>query len=96
MVFSALAVLSFAVLSANMLHVLIASFNAWLAHHPSSLEGGYLTAVWRWSITSTLFQDFAEAIVKDNARSLWTQAELWNTLAVCLFMGRSGQSTRRH
>jgi len=98
--FTGLACLSFTVLSFNMLHVLVHSFRAWLGRHPTALQEGYPTAVWHWSITSTLFQNFAEAIVADSARSLWTQCELWTTLSICLYMGRTGwcypQAERRY
>lgn len=93
--FTGLASLSFVVLAFNMLHVLIQSFTEWLQRHPAALRGGYATAVWRWSITSTLFQDFGEAIVADNARYLWAQSELLATLSICLYMGTKGQRWRQ-
>lgn len=87
--FSIIAAISFSTLSFNMLHVLIDSYSTWserqvvpLALSPSS--------VWQWSITSTLFRNFGEAIVLDDARFLWTQSALMATMSVSFFMGIEG------
>ncbi|KAM0722049.1 hypothetical protein Q7P37_002975 [Cladosporium fusiforme] len=89
--FSALALLSFATLSNNMLEVLISSFKKWSAgRDPAQLEDLPL-AIWNWSITSSLFRDFGEAIVADSARFLWAQSALLATLSVFFFMGTEGR-----
>ena len=88
--FTGLACFSFATLSFNMLHVLIQSFNLWTQRYPTAIEDGYVQAIWQWSITSTLFRDFGEAIVADDVRYLWTEGELLVTLGVCLYMGIKG------
>lgn len=100
--FCLLAGLSFGTLSFQMLRVLIDSYKHWAQlHHvllPSRLlgRGGLVGSgrtelqLWEWSTTSTLFQDFGEAIVATHPRYLWTSAELWATYIITLFMGIKG------
>ncbi|USW57457.1 hypothetical protein Slin15195_G107760 [Septoria linicola] len=79
-----------------MLHVLVNSFQLWSKDNPLPDRmsiGSILVTVWKWSITSTLFKDFGTAIVENLERYLWTQAALWATMSVCLYMGTEG--TRR-
>lgn len=91
LLFSALATLSFATISNNMLEVLIQSFKQWSAgRDPAELQDLPL-ALWNWSITSSLFQDFGEAIVADSGRFLWAQSALLATLSVFFFMGTEGR-----
>ncbi|GIZ49136.1 hypothetical protein CKM354_001217300 [Cercospora kikuchii] len=96
-VFSGLAFFSFVALSFNMLHVLVYSFRLWTQDHPLP-EGisvaSALATIWKWSITSTLFKDFGVAIVEDLKRFFWTQAALWATMSVCLYMGAEGVHRR--
>lgn len=89
--FSIMAAISFSTLSFNMLHVLIDSYSIWSERQivPLSLSP---FSVWQWSITSTLFRDFGEAIVLDEARFLWTQSALMATMSVSFFMGIEGMS----
>ena len=92
-IFACLAGISFAVLSANMLNVLVQSFMSWTYSHRLRMPKdptGLLSMIWRWSVTSTLFEDFGKAIVADNARYLWTGSALSFTFHVCLYMGVEG------
>lgn len=89
--FSGLALVSFATLSTNMLNVLIQSFDTWsTTREPQDLATLPL-AIWHWSITSSLFQDFGEAIVADSARFFWVQSALLATLSVFHYMGTEGR-----
>lgn len=88
--FGTLAAISFAVLSYNMLDVLIQSYTLWARNHNLSLDDTSLNSIWRWSITSTLFQDFGNAIVHNSARYLWVEASLLATLCTCLHIGIEG------
>ena len=91
--FSALAVISFCTLSVNMLRVLIQSYTQWSKRLPSAYDRahhGLLTRIWTWSITSTLFRDFGEAIVADQARYIWVLTALLATFSVCSYMGVEG------
>ncbi|KAK0893671.1 hypothetical protein LTS16_022485 [Friedmanniomyces endolithicus] len=92
--FSALAVISFCTLSVNMLRVLIQSYTQWSKRLPSAYDRahhGLLTRIWTWSITSTLFRDFGEAIVADQARYIWVLTALLATFSVCSYMGVEGR-----
>ena len=97
LVFSSLAFFSFTALSFNMLHVLVYSFQLWTQDHPLASgmsAGSALMTIWKWSITSTLFKDFGVAIVEDLKRFFWTQAALWATMSVCIYMGAEGVHRR--
>lgn len=93
-----LATSSFATLSYYMLNVLILSYRQWTTRHSiplGTLIGSNRTPLhlWQWSITSSLFQDFGEAIVASKPRYVLSSSGLWSTLAVALYMGIEG---RRH
>lgn len=94
--FGFLALFSFSALSFNMLHVLVHSFILWRDIQTHRLALSFKTfpaTAWHWSITSTLFKDFGIAIVESLARYFWTQAALWATMSICLYMSIEG--TRR-
>lgn len=98
LIFSILAALSFATLSVNMLNVLIQSFASWSAARQNPLPTNpvaWLEAIWHWSVTSTLFQDFAQAIVLDRERYTWASAGLLATFLVCLHVGVDGERSRK-
>lgn len=97
-----LALSSFSTLSYHMLNVLILSYKQWASFHnialpsgifgPGSLLGPTRTPLhlWQWSTTSSLFQDFGEAIVATKARYFLSSAGLWSTVAVSTYMGIQG------
>ncbi|KAI7552840.1 hypothetical protein KC331_g1615 [Hortaea werneckii] len=96
--FTFLATLSFATLSANMLHVLIHSFQQWHSTLPPTYLASsetapmtWLSLIWSWSTTSTLFQDFANAILASPARRIWTFTELGMAMTICLHLGQEGR-----
>ncbi|KAK3065820.1 hypothetical protein LTR53_018001, partial [Teratosphaeriaceae sp. CCFEE 6253] len=81
-VFSGLAVLSFTTLSFSMLSVLIQSYTQWsrrVLGADGEDQSGIASRIWLWSITSTLFRDFGEAIVANQARYLWVLSALFAT-----------------
>lgn len=91
-----LALTSFATLSYHMLNVLILSYQQWTTRHSiplGALVGANRTPLylWKWSITSSLFQDFGEAIVATKPRYLLSSSGLWSTLAVAVYMGIEGR-----
>ncbi|EMC91294.1 hypothetical protein BAUCODRAFT_152568 [Baudoinia panamericana UAMH 10762] len=93
-VFITLAGISFTVLSVNMLHVLIQSYYEWSQTIFGRLaveRNGMLRSIWTWSITSTLFRDFGEAIVADQARYVWTLSALIATMSVSTYMATEGR-----
>lgn len=89
--FCGLALISFATLSTNMLNVLIQSFNIWSVGRDPIQLANLPLAIWQWSITSSLFRDFGEAIVGDSARFFWVQSALLATLSVFNYMGTEGR-----
>ncbi|KAM0701412.1 hypothetical protein Q7P35_011773 [Cladosporium inversicolor] len=89
--FSGLALVSFATLSTNMLNVLIQSFNDWSVDRDPVQLANLPSAIWQWSVTSSLFRDFGEAIVGDSARFFWVQSALLATLSVFNYMGTEGR-----
>ncbi|KAI4723799.1 hypothetical protein E4T49_08474 [Aureobasidium sp. EXF-10728] len=91
-----LAVSSFVTLSYYMLNVLILSYQQWTTRHNvplGALIGSNRTPLhlWQWSITSSLFQNFGEAIVATKPRYLLSSSGLWSTLAVAVYMGIEGR-----
>lgn len=93
-VFSGLALVSFATLSYSMLHVLILSYNEWTTRQTLDPFAKTLSLgkIWKWSITSTLFQDFGDAIVENDVRFFWVQSALLATFSVCIHMAMEGKS----
>ncbi|KAK5681577.1 hypothetical protein LTS10_006110 [Elasticomyces elasticus] len=93
-IFVALAAVSFSTLSFNMLNVLIQSYTQWPERFPSAYDRSQhsmIDNIWTWSATSTLFRDFGEAIVADEARYLWVLSALMGTFSVCLYMATEGR-----
>ncbi|KAK6002284.1 hypothetical protein QM012_001922 [Aureobasidium pullulans] len=91
-----LALSSFATLSYHMLNVLILSYQQWTVRYSiplGALIGANRTPLhlWQWSTTSSLFQDFGEAIVANKPRYLLSSSGLWSTLAVAAYMGIEGR-----
>lgn len=100
--FALLALLSFSTLSYHMINVLVTSYRDWamqkeirLPRDLSDLLSGevnpLLPYLWPWMTTSTLFQDFVEAIIADSGRYWWAQDALIATLAVHSWMVNAGR-----
>lgn len=88
-----LTLLSFAVLSYNMLMFLIVSYNDWAQRH--GVNGNPLlqqNLLWRWMSHSTLFEDFARSLVATPARTFWTQIALLQTYQIVNGMYQGTQS----
>lgn len=102
-VFMTLALISFTVLSYNMLRVLIQSYHEWAQirgiavpksiYGVDSLLGSRRTSLnlWQWSTTSTLFQDFAQALVGSEQRWTWAMWALWITFVNMHYIGSRGE-----
>ncbi|KAK5718913.1 hypothetical protein LTR17_015503 [Elasticomyces elasticus] len=93
-IFGAMAAISFSTLSFNMLNVLIQSYIQWPERFPRAYDRSQhsmIDSIWTWSTTSTLFRDFGEAIVADEARYLWVLSALMGTFSVCLYMATEGR-----
>lgn len=81
--FPALALASFSILSWNMLDFLIASYSEWAKAHdvPITFNAGSFVRIrlqtlhiWQWSMGSNLFESFAEDLLRDD--KTWTYVRL--------------------
>lgn len=89
--FSALAALSLALLSYNMLHGLSASYGSWAAARGAAAWADDVPArLWRWATDSAPFRQLADALVADAAAWWWAQAALLAGMAWSLFMAIEG------
>lgn len=86
--------LSFTVLSYNMLLFLIISYKEWAQRH--AIQGNPLlepALLWQWMSHSTLFEDFARSLIATPARSVWTQLALLQTYQIVTGMYKGTQSS---
>lgn len=99
--FLGLAVISFTLLTRNMLGFLIISFTGWsgpastnLAAIFNSIENmsSAIVRIWKWSTCSTLFLDFAESLCSSPGAMWWTRQALIYSLAWNGFMAVAGKS----
>jgi len=100
--FVILATVSFICLSYNMVHVLIHSYLEWETVHKPVIPLRFTTTssslspleiarrLWHWSTTSTLFQDFGQAIIADKAGWAWSHAALTLTNVQMMTMSFEG------
>jgi len=95
--FVTLSSISFAVLSWNMLHFLITSYNAWSARQVSALlhtSTSYVdlaVSVWQWTIHSTLFLDFARSLCASQSGYWWVMQALMATMTTNVIMQSAGR-----
>ena len=99
------AIASFSTLSYHMLNFLFASYSGWSHQNdvkaPTALIGAQSITgisgqraklqIWRWATSSTLFQDFAEAICADSRQYFWTQKALLYSFVWNWYMAEEGQ-----
>lgn len=91
-IYLALAIVSFATLSFNMLRVLILEHGEWaidLSPIPYPPTAAHL---WKWSEESTLFANFAEQITATPQRWIWAQAELGLSMVTSVWIGLEGRN----
>jgi hypothetical protein len=89
-----LALLTFSVMSVNMISVLVDSYTRWA--HGSEVHSGFPTLdhMWRWMLESTLFSDFASDLLSSSSSLLWADAALVWTLGVNMWMAVKGRRRR--
>jgi hypothetical protein len=90
-IFAGLAVLSFAVLSFNMLSDLFVSYRAY------SKDSGFRvslsdTRLWSWMLHSNLFEEFADALAESHVTWWWTQLALLVTMHICIWLAQNCMS----
>ena len=102
--FTALAFLSFSVLSYHMLDYLVESYEAWAQDRNIALpsqfygKGGLFGPsqqraplhIWTWLRTSTLFHDFARSICEPSQHFWWSQQALLATMSWNLYLSIEG------
>lgn len=98
--YSVAALVSFSVLSWNMLNFLLASYADWAKeNHPTisvtstSLRGLHTQAwyVWVWATSSTLFETFAEDLLRDANTWRWTTLSLLYHYACNIYISTTGK-----
>jgi len=87
--------LSFAVLSYTMLSFLIASYQEWchdrnvIVSTLSTID--LISSIWHWTISSTLFLDFARSLCSTQANYYWVMQALLGTMITNITMSSAGQ-----
>jgi hypothetical protein len=92
-IYAFLASISFATLSYNMLMFLINHYLTWSNPSDTSLSKLSALSVERlksWMLDSSLFQDFANDLVKDAPNAVWTQAALSGTWFWGIWIAQKG------
>lgn len=93
------ALVSFVVLSGNMLGFLIKSYQAWASAidtQPLRVDG-LLGNIWQWMTTSSLFLDFAKSLCTSPGGFWWSRIALYATMFSYMILGCLEQAyqTRR-
>lgn len=91
-IYAFLASVSFATLSYNMLIFLIAHYLDWSVDNNEGLSSTSVEKLKRWMLDSTLFQDFAQDLVKDAPNAAWTQGAITATWFWNIWMGQKGKN----
>lgn len=90
-----LAILSFSVLSYNMLSFLILSYQEWCQARHLVISNmcviDMLSSIWQWTVTSTLFLDFARSLCRTQAGYWWVMQGLMSTMVTNIVMSSMGQ-----
>jgi hypothetical protein len=89
-IYAFLASISFATLSYHMLMFLITHYLEWSGDKSRSFSNVNAQKLKRWMLESTLFQDFAQDLVKDAPNAIWTQAAILATWFWNIYMGQKG------
>lgn len=95
-IYAFLASLSFATLSYNMLMFLITHFLDWSAKRSQNLSDVTIEQLKRWMLESTLFQDFAQDLVKNAPNAAWAEATILATWFWNIYMAQKGKPFLPH
>lgn len=94
-ILSMAAVVSFTILSINMLNILIQSFTAWNMEglvewsHPRR----WLPGIWAWSLETKPFVKFVDDISADPLASRWSLTALVATFVMHVYIGLQGEQS---
>jgi hypothetical protein len=89
-----LALLTFSVMSVNMISVLVDSYTRWAHESIVHLGSPTIEHIWIWMLESTLFSDFASDLLSSSSSLLWADAALVWTLGVNMWMAVEGRRRR--
>ena len=95
-IYAFVASISFATLSYHMLMFLVTHYLEWSGDKSRSLSNVSVEKLKRWMLESTLFQDFAQDLVKDAPNAVWTQAAILATWFWNIYMGQKGMLFTSH
>ncbi|RYO41108.1 hypothetical protein AA0111_g1035 [Alternaria arborescens] len=93
-IYAFVASISFATLSYHMLMFLITHYLEWSGDKSRSLSNVSVEKLKRWMLESTLFQDFAQDLVKDAPNAVWTQAAILATWFWNIYTGQKARARR--
>ncbi|XP_014558003.1 hypothetical protein COCVIDRAFT_95853 [Bipolaris victoriae FI3] len=93
-IYAFLASLSFATLSYNMLMFLITHFLDWSAKRSQNPSDVTIEQLKRWMLESTLFQDFAQDLVKNAPNAAWTEAAILATWFWNIYMAQKARERK--
>jgi hypothetical protein len=89
-IYTFLASVSFATLSYHMLFFLITHYFAYTGASDRDFSSISVAGLKKWMLDSTLFQDFAAELVKNEANAMWTQLAILATWFWNVWMARKG------
>lgn len=102
-IFLALSLISSSLLARHILGFCIQLYEDWTTRNrlefAQSVYGdrgivgrdGFVTSVWHWLTSSTMFLDFAQELCGSWERYWWTSQALWATMGVNVFIGLYGR-----
>ncbi|CAO2647543.1 Nn.00g084650.m01.CDS01 [Neocucurbitaria sp. VM-36] len=93
-IYAFLASISFATLSYHMLMFLISHYIDWSGAKSLNLSQLSANDLKRWMLDSTLFQDFAQELVKDAPNAVWSQAAIVATWFWNIWMAQKARERR--
>ncbi|KAI8931652.1 hypothetical protein NX059_011301 [Plenodomus lindquistii] len=91
-IYAFLASISFATLSYNMLMFLITHYLSWGGDQSRSITNVSIQNLKNWMLDSSLFQDFAQDLVKDAPSAVWTQIAIVATWFWNIWMAQKGKA----
>lgn len=90
-IYAFLASISFAMLSYNMLMFLVTHYLSWSGDPSRSVGNVTIPALRSWMLDSSLFQEFAQDLVKNAPSAVWTQSAIVGTWFWNIWMARKAR-----
>ncbi|USP79598.1 hypothetical protein yc1106_06872 [Curvularia clavata] len=93
-IYAFLASLSFASISYHMLMFLVTHYLEWSGNKTQGLSDVKIEQFKRWMLESTLFQDFAQDLVKNAPNAVWTQTAILATWFWTIYVAQRARARR--